>query len=155
MKVPMRRKSLKLKINETHEIIEKGEYGVLSMAAPGQGVYGVPLNYVYWNGAIYFHCATEGHKLNNLALDNRVSFCIVGSSQVVPAKITTVYESAIINGTTVEVHGQEKYDALVELLKKFARDYLEEGIKGLEKGTDKMVVIKIRVSEMTGKRKTK
>ncbi len=36
--------------------------------------YITPLNYVYLEGAVYFHCARTGEKLDNIAHDSRVCF---------------------------------------------------------------------------------
>ena len=36
--------------------------------------YITPLNYVYLDGTVYFHCARAGEKLDNIALDSRVCF---------------------------------------------------------------------------------
>ena len=40
--------------------------------------YAVPLSYVFHDQCIYFHCATEGHKLDNIRANPAVSFCVVG-----------------------------------------------------------------------------
>lgn len=36
--------------------------------------YVTPVNFVYYQGAVYFHCAPEGEKLENIARDPRVCF---------------------------------------------------------------------------------
>ena len=36
--------------------------------------YITPVNFVYHGGDIYFHCAPEGEKLDNIARDSRVCF---------------------------------------------------------------------------------
>lgn len=36
--------------------------------------YITPLNYVYLDGSVYFHCARTGEKLDNIAQDSRVCF---------------------------------------------------------------------------------
>lgn len=36
--------------------------------------YITPVNYVYFKGAIYFHCARAGEKLDNIRRDSRVCF---------------------------------------------------------------------------------
>ncbi len=36
--------------------------------------YITPVNYVFNQGAIYFHCAHQGEKIENIARDNRVCF---------------------------------------------------------------------------------
>ncbi|MFL0197848.1 pyridoxamine 5'-phosphate oxidase family protein [Clostridium sp. WILCCON 0269] len=71
------------------EILINGEYGVLATNGEDGYNYATALNYVYINDKIYFHCATEGHKLDNIKVNNKVSFCVVGKTQVVPNKFTS------------------------------------------------------------------
>lgn len=60
----MRRKDRLLTEKEAKEILSEGEYGVLSTIGEDGYPYGVPVNYVYLNDSIYFHCAADvGHKL--------------------------------------------------------------------------------------------
>ena len=148
----MRRKEKQLKIEEAVEIIKKGEYGILSMVTVDNGAYGVPLNYVYKDQCIYFHCAVEGYKLKNLQHNNDVSFCIVGSAEVLPDKLSTKYESVIISGEAAEVEGDEKYNALLELIKKYSSSFMEKGIKYLKNDINKTVVIRIDIKNISGKR---
>lgn len=56
-------------------LLETGEFGILSIYSEEEGVYGLPVNYV-WDGndAIYLHCAPEGRKLNIIKKSNQVSF---------------------------------------------------------------------------------
>jgi len=72
------------------KILENGEYAVLSMLAENESAYGIPINYV-WDGkkSIYLHCAKEGRKLRGLDINNKVSFCVVGSTNVISNKFTT------------------------------------------------------------------
>lgn len=39
--------------------------------------YAFPMNYIYLDGKIYFHCAKTGHKLDALSSDDKVSFCVM------------------------------------------------------------------------------
>lgn len=54
-----------------------GEYGVLAIVSADGAPYAVPLSYCVIDNGIYFHCAPEGHKLENIAADSRASFCVV------------------------------------------------------------------------------
>ena len=70
----MRRKEKMISQEEIMEVLEKAEYGVLSTVS-GDGIpYGTPVNFVFMDGAIYFHCATEGHRLGNIAANDNVCF---------------------------------------------------------------------------------
>ena len=73
----IRRKDRLLSEDEAMSLLENGEYGVLSISSTEEGVYGIPINYV-WDKqqSIYFHCAPEGHKLCILQNCNQASFCV-------------------------------------------------------------------------------
>jgi len=73
MKTAIRREDRKISESEAIEIVQKGEYGVLSMCTPDNEGYGIPLHYALWNNTIYFHCATEGSKLDYLRLNNSLA----------------------------------------------------------------------------------
>jgi nitroimidazol reductase NimA-like FMN-containing flavoprotein (pyridoxamine 5'-phosphate oxidase superfamily) len=147
----MRRADRAIPDNEAQHILQVGEYGVLSTVSADGQLYGVPVSYAYTGEAIYFHCAVEGHKLDNLNSNNRVSFCVVGQTQVLPDKFATNYESVIVFGKAFEVVDDEKYAGLVELLKKYSPDFLEKGERYINGDGDKARVYKITIEAMTGK----
>ncbi|SMC78805.1 pyridoxamine 5'-phosphate oxidase family protein [Sporomusa malonica] len=147
----MRRIDRQVSTDATIEILEKCEYGVLSVVNQESYPYGVPLSYVYKDGSIYFHCAEEGYKLDSIAANSNVSFCVVGRKQSVPEKFTTCYESVIVFGQASQVEGQEKREALLALVAKYAPDHMESGKKYVQNSGDKTTVIKIAIRHMTGK----
>ena len=79
------------------ELVRTCEYGVLSMVTAGGEAYGLPLNYVWdGHGSLYVHCAPEGRKLEAIACNPSVSFCIVGRTNLLPSRFTTEYESVVM-----------------------------------------------------------
>lgn len=147
----LRRQDRQIKNNETIDIIEKANYGVLSTVDDYGQPYGVPLNYVYAKGALYFHCAMEGYKLDNLKNNSKVSFCIVGHENVLPDKFSTDYESVIIFGRAEEVFEDEKNMALLGLIDKYSSDYMEKGKEYIKKLEGRTKVIKVNVEHISGK----
>lgn len=147
----MKRKEKQLTADEAEQILQAGVYGVLSLADQSGFPYGVPLNYVYHNKMIYFHCAVEGMKLDLLHENDQVSFCVVIDVAVIPERFSTHYSSVILSGRASEVHDQEKRDSLVALLVKYSPDYLEEGSRYLEKAWERTKVYQIEIDHCTGK----
>ena len=92
MERKIRRIDRALSQSEAVEILKKGEYGILSTVSINGQPYGVPVNYAYTRDAIYFHCAVEGHVVENLRSSNNVSFCVVGETEVLPAKFGTTWQ---------------------------------------------------------------
>lgn len=114
---------------------------------------GVPVSYAYVDGALYFHSAVEGHKLDNLAFNPRVSFCVVGETEVLPEKFATRYESAVVFGTANKVFGDEKHTGLTELLKKYSADFLKKGKRYISHDFEKTRVFKLEIESLSGKAK--
>lgn len=137
------------------KILQVGEYGVLSTVSVDGQPYGVPVSYGYAGDVIYFHCALEGHKLENLSGNNKVSFCVVGKTQVLPDKFATNYESVIVFGQAFEVTDAEKHTGLVEILKKYSPANIDKGLRYIEGDGDKARVYKIVIESMTGKARKK
>jgi len=147
----MRRQDREVSESEAIEILKKGEFGVLSMCTSNNEGYGIPLNFVMKNNEIYFHCAIEGSKLEYLRKNNRVSFCVVGSTMVLPSQFGTIYGSAIALGVATEVEGEEKHEALMLILEKYSANYIQEGIEYISKAYERVKVLKLSIEAITGK----
>ena len=90
--------------------------------------YVTPVNFVFHEGCIYFHCAHEGEKLDNLARDARMCFQVdvplayleVGfNPERNPCRTHQLYHSVIIRGTArVVPDGELKTAALNALVAK-------------------------------------
>ena len=150
----MRRKDRAISSEEARSLLESAEYGVLSLAGPEGVPHGIPLNFALAGDSIYFHCAPEGRKLEILSANTRVSFCVVGRTQLLPAKFGTQYESAIAAGSVEELAAEEKKQGLVLLLRKYSPDYVREGLDYIDKLIDKTKVFRIRLESITGKART-
>ncbi|NNL43022.1 MAG: pyridoxamine 5'-phosphate oxidase family protein [Desulfobacterales bacterium] len=167
----MRRKEKQLTFAECTETLMKAEYGILATMGSDGYPYAVPVNYVYLDGNIYFHCANVGHKLDNIENCSNVSFNVVTDVYVVPLipdektnesdlrfnGFDTNFNSVIIFGKAKEVSKEEKMEALKTFLKKFLKSeeydkYKEAGIEYIEKSLKRTKLIKITTVHMTGKR---
>ncbi len=147
----LRRTERELSEDEARGILQEGEYGVLATVSADGQPYGLPVNYCYAGNALYFHCATEGHKIENLKANSRVSFTVVGKTQVVPDRFTTKYESAVVFGKAAEATGNEKQNALIQMLKKYSPNHMENGLEMIEKCRDRVRVYKVSIETLTGK----
>ena len=147
----MRRADRALEADQVTAILAKGVYVILSTTGENGYAYGVPLSYVYMQDAIYFHCAPEGLKLDNIRFNNRVSFCVVGDTLPLAEKFSMRYESVTIAGRAFEVEGIEKDQALLALIEKYSSAYVEKGQKYIESDSPKTKVIRISIENITGK----
>lgn len=147
----IRRKDRALEISEASRLLATGEYGVLSTVGADGQPYGVPVNYVYINDAIYFHCARVGHKIENLEHNPKVAFCVVGHTKVLPAEFSTEYECVMAFGVASEVQGAEWHNALVWLVEKYSPAFLEAGRDQISKQAKATTVMKIAIDHISGK----
>lgn len=147
----MRRADKALPADEITRLLLEGEYGILSTVDAEGQAYGVPLNYVYLNDCIYFHCAPQGHKIANILANSKVSFCVVGRTRVLPAEFSTEFESVIVFGEASVVQGDDRYQALLGLVQKYSPEFVTEGHKYIEQFDSRTKVVRIDVNSMTGK----
>ena len=147
----LRRKDRAITEEEAVALLNKAEYGVLSTVSENGKPYGVPLNFCIINDCIYFHCAVEGQKIDNIKQNKLVSFCAVGNTELLPDKFGTKYESIIVSGEVEEVFDMNKQMAMEGLLHKYSPEFFDKGIKYIEGLRDKTRVFKITINTLTGK----
>ncbi|MBQ1493231.1 MAG: pyridoxamine 5'-phosphate oxidase family protein, partial [Blautia sp.] len=94
----MRRIGQALPMEECEQILREASYGVLAVLGDDGYPYAVPVNHVYAEGKIVFHCAVTGHKLDAIRREEKVSFCVVGHEQVLPKERATSFLSVIAFG---------------------------------------------------------
>ena len=139
---------------EAYALLEQGSYGVLSTVSPDGQPYGVALHYCFSKdeNCIFFHCAAQGRKLDHISANRRVSFLVVGPSEVIPEKLTTRYESVFVEGDAVIVSDEdEKKEKLFSICGKFAPDKMDTG-DIIAKSSAATAVVKVNIEKITGKR---
>lgn len=151
----MRRRDRAITDEKAREILEHGEYGMLSTVGGDGQPYGVPLSYIVRDNDIYFHCANTGQKVDNMAHESRVSFAVVGHTQpVYENNFTTLFESTVVFGTASKVEEEtEKTEALMLLAKKYLPDHIAQAPADIAKAIDITAVYRIHIEHLTGKAK--
>lgn len=148
----LRRSKYQIPDNEAVRILQEGEYGILATCGLDKEPYGTPINYVYDDGFIYFHCANKGRKIDNLKENNLVGFTVVGKAQIVPSKYSTNYESVIVSGEARILSDWEKSKPLLALITKYSPDFLQGANEYIERYLEKTTVIEIKIADLKGKR---
>lgn len=150
----MRRKDRELSIEEGKELLKNGEYGVLSTSDNCNQPYGIPLSYAYFDGVIYIHCTNQGgYKLKNIEENSKVSFTVVDKVERQASQFSTKYMSVIVLGEITIVNNEEKLKGIKSILYKYSPDFIESGMKYIEKSFDKIYVLKINIKKITAKGK--
>jgi len=152
----MRRSDREIPQNDIDVILANAEYGIMSSIGVNGYPYGVPISYVIMNEKIYFHCAANtGSKVENIRTNPEVCLTVVGYTEPLPEKFATIYESVIAFGIAEEVEGEVKKAALIKLIEKYSGDYIESGLRYIDKLFDKTSVFEISIEHITGKARKK
>lgn len=151
MFMEMRRKRQQLTDEACVSILRKMTHGTLAVLGHDGYPYAVPLSYVYVDGKIYFHSARTGHKVDAIAANGKVSFCVVEQDDVRPAEFTTYFRSVVVFGKARILSDEaEKRAALTWLAEKYSPG--EAGLEAeFEKGLNRLLMIEIDITHMTGK----
>ena len=146
----MRRERL-LPEDEARKIIKAGQYGVMSVISPDGAPYGVPLNYYYdeEKNALFFHCATEGRKLECISANSQVSFTVVTKAEINEPRLTTYYESAMAVGIATLVTDDE---AKLKYLRGLCHVLTPSASADSCKSLSHVAVVRISIESVSGKR---
>lgn len=156
----IRRQDRLLDIPSALRLLERGEYGFLAMCSPLGYGYGLPISYVYVPaseeadgqdfGCVYVHCAPNGHKMDAVRTNDRVSFCVVGDTEVVP--YSTVYESVHLFGhIRIVEDDKERMDALRLLRTKYNPELADTSDVPILKSLQRTVVLRLDIQHLAGK----
>lgn len=151
----IRRKKQTLTEAECRDILSRGAYGVLAVAGDDGYPYAVPVNYVLRGNVIYLHSAKAGHKIDAIARNDKVSFCVVDKSDLVPERFTTYFKSVIAFGRArIASDKSEQLDALTALTQTLAPSetpaHQREEIEQCEHA-ESVAVIAIDIEHLSGK----
>lgn len=147
----MRRIGNALPKEEAIAMLEKASNGVLSVTGDDGYPYGVPVSFVYRDNQIVFHCATEGHKMDAIQRNPKVSFCVVEQDLIVPEEFNTLYRSAIAFGKARILAGEEKRVYIEAIAKRYSPNYDKEAKAYIESDWAGFCVVVIDIDHLTGK----
>lgn len=114
------RKAQILDEGSVEKILLNETWGVLSLIGDDDYPYGVPINYAYCDGKIYFHGAMKGHKFDAMEKHDKVSFTVVSEDRIVEKEYTTAYASVILFGRVQCLEGKERRKALIKMTDRLA-----------------------------------
>lgn len=145
----MRRKKNQMSHDDTLNLLETSAVGVLGTISENGYPYTVALNYVYYNGKVYFHSAKEGHKIDNIMNDDRVSFTVYDNVNIIEEKFTTKYQSVTLFGKAKILEGNR--EILMELIRKYSPNFISSGKEYVHKSFDTTILVEIDIEYITGK----
>ena len=148
----MRRIRQAMSQEDSIEVLKRCTAGVLAVSGDDDYPYAVPLSYVYDDGKIYFHTAVSGHKMDAIARQEKVSFCVIDEDRIVPEEFTTYFRSVIAFGKARVLSDEEKTEALVKLCGKYSPDEDSEHVdEEIRKSFKSVAVVEITIDHLSGK----
>ncbi len=151
---PMRRIRQQLPADETIKILHDSTAGVLAVCGDNGYPYAVPVSYVYADGKIYFHSALQGHKIDAICSNPKVSFCVIDKDDIKPQEFTTYFRSVIAFGKARIIEDDAEKMSTLRLL---ATRYSDSSVtpemtdKEIAGGFDHMLMVEITIEHITGK----
>jgi len=148
----MRRKERSMSLNDAKEFLTRAPVGRLGLSL-NDHPYIVPLNYVYFDEKIYFHCSIEGQKLDYLKKNHRICFEVDEFQGVKkgdnPCSSGAKYRSVIVNGTAkLVLETRVKMDILKNLMEKYTED---TATSFDDKPFMRTKIVEITIDRITGK----
>lgn len=171
----MRRKDREMSREFGIELIDRADFGVVSIIDKNNEPYGIPLSIVRDGNNLYFHSALDGKKVKIFEKNPIVSVSFVGQVKVpenytdqemsemakdksksdlfISKIFTTEYESAIIKGKVSLVEDkEEKFTAMKLICEKYVPTKMDYFKLAFAKA-DLTNLYKIEIEEVKAKRK--
>lgn len=148
----MRRNNQQLSTEECIAVLRRGTSGVLAVVGDGGYPYAIPLSYVYHDGALFFHGASVGHKLDAIRQNEKFSFCVIDHDEVIPEKLTTAFRSVIVFGKARILSDPTEIRAAAQILGQKYSPGLDAMVnREIEVYLNQMAVVRLEIEHMTGK----
>ena len=145
------RKKQQLTLNECKKILKNEVRGVLAVNGDNGYPYALPINFYFdeENNKIYFHSGKVGHKLDAIAKNNKVSFCVYDKGYHKDGHWSLNIKSVIVFGHIYTVD-EWKDDLIVAFSKRFTDD-TEYIYSEIEKFKSNTVLLCLNIEHITGK----
>jgi len=151
----MRRPHLALTDTEAWALLERNSCGVLAVHGAEGYPYAVPMNHAVIKGALIFHAAVEGHRLEALRADPRACFTVtegpLESAGAIPPGSLGTHASVLVFGRVSELPPERQEEALEALVRRHLPDRTGEAARFLSGGR-RVAVLRMEVAHISGKR---
>ena len=123
----------------------------------GDKPYIVPLNYGYYDNAIYFHSAPLGKKIDLLKINNKVCFEIEYSAEIIKQEIScdwgARFRSVIGYGTIDFITDFEQKKAGLDII--MSHYGKKDNNVFQDNQVESVMILKLNIDEITGKQSGK
>lgn len=148
----MRRKRQQLSKKESLAVLQRGTSGVLALLGDEGYPYALPISYTLVGESLYFHSATEGHKIDAIKKEPKASFCVIDMDIILPEQFTTCYRSVIAFGKISIVDNTEELQtALMKLAEKYSSAHMEHADAEIERFKKHVSILRLDIEHLSGK----
>lgn len=147
----MRRFKQEISEQECIDTLKEQPRGVLAVYGEDGYPYAFPMDYIYMNEKLYFHCAKEGHKLDAIAADNRVSFCVMDEGFRKDGDWALNIRSIVIFGRVKRI---DDADETLKVVRQLGLKYyptVESVEEEIRKAIARVQILELSIDHMTGK----
>ncbi|MCQ2294359.1 MAG: pyridoxamine 5'-phosphate oxidase family protein [Bacteroidales bacterium] len=156
----MRKESRAMSAEWAQQVMDKAPYVTVSMVLPDGSPYGLPLTLARTDAkTYYFHCATEGTKLDALKANPKVCLSAVTRCRPVvgpkDGSFTLEFHSAMGFGVAEIIEDEmEKTEALRAICQRFLPQNMGNFDAAIQRSLGRTAVVKITLTQpLEGKRK--
>ncbi len=148
---PMRRHKQALTPEQCVRVLEGEPRGVLSVHGEDGYPYGFPMDHLYLDGKLYFHCARQGHKLDALRADDRAGYCVMDQGFRREGEWALNIQSVIVFGRVRKVEDPARREHIARELGLKYYPSAQEVEKELAQALDRAELLELSIEHMTGK----
>lgn len=147
----MRRFKQQLSDEKCIEILKNEPRGVLALHGENGYPYALPLDHLYYGGRLYFHCASEGHKIDAINADPKASFCVTDKGFKKENEWALNISSVIVFGKISFITDADKKENILRMLGNKYNPDPEDVEREIKKYLDKVCILEMSIDHMTGK----
>ncbi len=147
----MRRFKQEIPEQECIDILKSQPRGVLAVYGEDGYPYAFPMDYIYMDEKLYFHSAKEGHKLDAIAADNRVSFCVMDEGFRNEGDWALNISSVVIFG---KIKSIDDADETIRVARQLGLKYYpaaESVEEEIRKAIARVQILELSIDHITGK----
>ena len=147
----MRRIKQQLSEEECVRLLKQEPRGVLAVLGDGGYPYTVPMDFLYEDGKLYFHCAAAGHKMDAIAACDKVSFCVMDQGYRREGEWALNIKSVIVFGRIRKIEDRAE---IIERVRRMGLKYYpnaEDVEAEIRKDGARVCCLELTVDHMTGK----
>ena len=149
---PMRRFKQQLPQEECVDILQNAYRGFLSVNGDGGYPYTVPINFLFAEGKLYFHCAAAGHKLDAIRANDKACFTVIDEPRREPDDWWYHVRSVICFGRVSVLEDEAEKDSY---LRQLGAKYFPDGYDieaDMQRNAARALVLAFTIEHMSGKR---